>query len=662
VTTRLHAHSAPRLHQPAFLGLRSFSDIPGNGGDGDGGEGEEFDFPSILGRGPSVPTDPKMAKYQEYAANFVEDMEDYNPDDWPEVDELFAEEREDETLFNEEYEEEGFDYSHENELKPPRQLKAEHARQLMVEDRIPDDEKFTPEAAQELLDSYNAELDNMDNGEGKAMTLEELYQVKVLVQHKAETGKLEDILDANELQAWAEACKAAGVEVPFEEATPSTITVDDLSPGGVSVEERELQKKAVLAEARKAKLRKERATSQWGEVNLMDLELERDLTMECLDDLEDEFDDDYNGGGDREESSGLPQDREMPEEPPVPLSLRAYMEVDDDNLQEGEDRDLQLSHEERDEQTSEIIDYAMQQHTTDGRLDYFYNSDVMGEEPMISDQAYDALRTDGRFVDEKGKDALLGLVDNTGDDYDDNRGDLYSNKGGVIDVGGTPITKGKGKGQHSGTKKNPDDLQVLDAAPTSYSYFVWNEDIKNTVDNPPAERRKIEDATGLGLEVMGETHSAPMGGDPHYEDNRVTIFDILPDEVSPASVALKTVEYMGGMKMPGDDDVKYGEQKVALFVDLDGVDVSEERKTFIRELCHNRLINNGKTLKLNVDKYRFCGQNVKHSVRLLSQILEESEKAANDSGSRTDPSTTGTKNLPRPGYNHGTSQSRKVRV
>jgi len=276
---------------------------------------------------------------------------------------------------------------------------------------------------------------------------------------------------------------------------------------------------------------------------------------------------------------------------------------------------------------------------------------------VISDQAYDALRSDGRFVDEKGKDAILGLVDNSGDDYEE-RGDLYSKQGDVIDVGGKPLTKPK----HKGPKKNPDDLKVLDAAPTSYSYFVWNDDIQNTVDNPPVERRHIEDATGLGLDVMGETHSAPIGGDPEHENNRVTIYDILPDEVSPASVALKTVEYMGGMKMPGDDDVKYGEQKVTLFVDLDGVDVSEERKTFIRELCHNRLINSGKTLKLNVDKYRFCGQNVKHSVRLLSQILDESEKAANDASSRTDPSTAGTQHLPRPGYNHGTSRSRKARV
>jgi hypothetical protein len=110
---------------------------------------------------------------------------------------------------------------------------------------------------------------------------------------------------------------------------------------------------------------------------------------------------------------------------------------------------------------------------------------------------------------------------------------------------------------------------------------------------------------------MGETYSAPIGGDPDYDSERVTIFDILPKEVSPMAVALKTVEYMGGMKIPGDDDVKYGEQKVTLFVDLDGVNVSEDRKAFIRELCHNRLVNNGKTLRLKVDKYRFCGQNVK---------------------------------------------------
>jgi hypothetical protein len=122
---------------------------------------------------------------------------------------------------------------------------------------------------------------------------------------------------------------------------------------------------------------------------------------------------------------------------------------------------------------------------------------------------------------------------------------------------------------------------------------------------------QIEDASGLPLSAMGETYSAPIGGDPDYNSERVTIFDILPNEVSPMSVTLKTVEYMGGMKIPGDDDVKYGEQKVTLFVDLDGVNVSEGRKTFIRELCHNRLINNGKTLRLKVDKYRFCGQNVK---------------------------------------------------
>ncbi len=107
---------------------------------------------------------------------------------------------------------------------------------------------------------------------------------------------------------------------------------------------------------------------------------------------------------------------------------------------------------------------------------------MLNEEPGISDIAYDLLREDGRFVDEKGKDSILGLADPP-DDYGDiqprNKG-LYS----VSDMGAKPPANSNGK--------NADDLlKPLPAAPTSYSYFVWNEDIIKTMENPPVERREV---------------------------------------------------------------------------------------------------------------------------------------------------------------------------